>query len=89
MHSGTVANRSDPLLDALLIDVHHQIQAKLRRSLIAEVDHLFELPGGIDMQQRKGQLCRIECFDGEMQEDGAVLADRIEHHRFLEAGPAA
>ena len=54
--------------------------------LVAEGDHVAELPGRVDMHQREGRLRRIEGLHGEMQHDGRILADRIEHHRLLAFG---
>ena len=75
-----------PLGDAVRIDVDDEIEAELLRRLVAEVDHLAELPGGVDMHQREGRLRRIEGLHGEMQHDGRILADRIEHHRLFAFG---
>jgi len=54
------------------------------RLAVAEGDHLAELPGGIDMQEREWRLPGIERLHGEMHHDRRVLADRIEHHWVVE-----
>ena len=51
---------------------------------VAELDHLPEFPGRVDMQERKRRLGRIERLHGEVQQDRGILADRIEHHRLGE-----
>ena len=58
----------------------------LRHCLVAERDHVAELPARVDMHQREGRLRGIEGLHGEMQHDGRILADRIEHHRLLAFG---
>ncbi len=38
----------------------------------------------VDMQHGKGQRRGIKGLQGEMQQDGRILADRIQQHRALE-----
>ena len=57
-----------------------------RQIAIAELDHLPELPGRVDVQQREGQPAGVERLLRQPQHDGGVLADRVEHHRPLELG---
>ena len=56
----------------------------LRRHLVAEGDHLAELPGRIDMQERERRLGREERLHRQMQQHRRILAHRIEHHRIGE-----
>ena len=56
------------------------------RGRVAERDHVAELPGGIDVQQRERRLAGREGLQGQVQHHAAVLADRIEHHRPFELG---
>ena len=63
-----------------------QVEADCRAEPIAELDHLPELPGRIDVQQREGQPAGVERLLRQPQHDGGVLADRVEHHRPLELG---
>ena len=74
-----------PSLHALLVDVHDAGRARARCAIaVAERDHLAELPGGVDVQQRERRLGRDRtpsCARCSITE--RVLADRIEHHRVL------
>ena len=63
-----------------------QVHAEPRRRLVAKRDHLAELPGGVDMQQRKRRLARRKSLLREMQHHARILADGIEHHRIFELG---
>ena len=38
------------------------------------------------MQERKRQLAWIKSFQGQMQHHRGILADRVQHDRFLELG---
>ena len=73
-----------PRREPFLVGVHDEIEAELARGAIAEGDHVAELPGGVDVQQRERRLGRIERLARQMQQDGGVLADRIEQHRAAE-----
>ena len=57
-----------------------------RGRFVAKGDHLAELPGRIDMQQREWRRSGGEGFAGEMQHDAGIFADRIEHDGTLELG---
>ena len=74
-----------PLLDAIRIDVDHQVDAELPRHLVAELGHFPELPGRVDMQEREGRFGRIESLHRQMQHHRGILADRIEHDRIGES----
>ena len=63
-----------------------QIEPEPRGRLVAERDHLAELPGRVDVQERERRLRRIERLHRQVQHHRAVLADRIEHHRPLALG---
>jgi hypothetical protein len=64
-----MTDRPDTPGEAILIDMDNQLQAQLPSAAVPERDHVAELPGGIDMQQWKRRLRRIEGFQGEVQED--------------------
>ena len=53
---------------------------------VAELDHLAELVGGVDVQQRERNRPGIERLLRQAQQHRRVLADRVEHHRPLELG---
>ena len=78
--------RVDAHLEPFGVDVHEQIEPEPLGGLVAERDHLAELPGGIDVQERKRRLGREERLQRQVQHHRAVLADRIEHHRPLALG---
>ena len=56
------------------------------RHLVAELDHLAELVGGIDVEQRKRDRARVERLLCQAEQDRRVLADGVEHHRPFEFG---
>jgi len=76
----------DPLVDPLLVRVDQQIEVVLAAVPVPELDHLSELPGGVDVQQREGELARVERLAGQVHHHRGVLADRVEHHRVVELG---
>ena len=53
---------------------------------VAEGDHLPELEGGIDVQEREGQRAGSEGLAGQVHQRRRVFADGVEHDRALEAG---
>src|SRR5262249_4188205 len=81
-----MGDRRDAVLHALLVGMDDQVEPEPASLLVAERDHLAELPGPIDMQQREWRLRGIEGLEREMQHHGRVFADRIEHHRIAELG---
>jgi hypothetical protein len=62
-----------------------EVEAELARHRVAELDHLAELPPGIDVEDRKRDAAGKERLAGQMQQNGRILADRVHHHRPLEA----
>src|SRR6187402_1157385 len=84
VEGAAMGNWRDAVAHALLVDMHHEIDAETLRLAVAEGDHLAELPGGIDMEERERRLRRVERLHGEMHHDGGVLADRIEHDGMVE-----
>ena len=68
------------------IDVDDQLAAEFLGATVAELDHFAKFPGRIDVEQRERQRGRIECLDGEVQQNGAVLADGIEQYRIVRGG---
>ena len=72
--------------DRFLVGVDDQPRADGLGHLVAELDHLAELVGGVDVQQRERNRPGIEGLLRQAQQDRRVLADRIEHHRPLELG---
>ena len=80
------SDRIDAAREAVLVHMHDQIEPEPPRGFVAKRDHVAELPGGVDMQQREGEFRRIERLERDMQHDAGVLADRIQHHRLLELG---
>ena len=76
----------DPLLHGLRVVIDEQVHAGQFRHLVAQLVHRFEFPCRIDVEQRKRRRRGIESLAGQVQHDGAVLADRVEHHRLFGLG---
>src|SRR4029079_11700166 len=74
---GAVGEGRDALLHALLVGVHQEIDAELARRAVTELDHLPELPGGVDVQDRERHLARRERLAGEGQQARGVLAHAV------------
>jgi hypothetical protein len=86
VHLAATGKRIDTRRQSLFIDVHAQINAQALGSLIAEGDHLPELPSGVDMQEWEGRLCWPERLHCQVQQHRAVLADGVHQDRPLETG---
>src|SRR5689334_3248995 len=69
---------------ASLVGMHDQLEAEFRSTTIAKRDHLLELPGRVDVEEREWRPRRPKGLHCEMQHDRAVLADRIQHDRSIE-----
>jgi hypothetical protein len=52
---GTMTDRPNAARHTVTVDMHDQVEAELYGATVAERDHVAELPGGIDVQQRKWQ----------------------------------
>ena len=50
------------------VGVDDQVQSQLVGYLVTELDHFPELPGGVDVEQRKRNGSRVERLTGQMQE---------------------
>ena len=72
--------------DRFLVGVDDQPRADFLRVPVAELDHLAELVGRVDVQQRERNRARVERLLRQPQQHGRVLADGVEHHRPLELG---
>ncbi len=83
MDLGAVAEWSDALRQPGLIGVDDQVEPQRAHRLVAKRNHLAELPGGIDVQQRERRLGRVERLHRQMQKYGAILADGVHQHRLL------
>ncbi|CUW43190.1 hypothetical protein B3286c1_0490 [Brucella vulpis] len=84
MHIGAMRKRPDAITHALLVDMHQKFKPLLTRLCIAEFNHLTKFPCRIHMEKGKRQRGGIERLHRQMQHDGGILADRIEHHRIGE-----
>ena len=83
VHRRAVVERVDAALDGVGVLVDQQVHPDLVGHLVAELVHRLELPRRVDVEQRERRHRRIEGLGGEVQHAGAVLADRVEHHRLL------
>ena len=63
-----------------------QFHPRLRRRLVAKRVHVPELPHRVDMEEREGRRGGLEGLAGEVEQDRAVLARRIEQNRPLRLG---
>ena len=79
-------DRVDAVSYALLVDMHGEVDAEPFRGGVAERDHVAELPGRIDVEQRKRQAARAECLDRKVQQHARILADRVKDGRAFEFG---
>src|SRR5262249_39290694 len=68
----------------VMVGVYDEIEPELARGAVTEGDHLAELPRGVDVEERRWRLCRPKGFPREVQQDGRVLADRIEQNGIAE-----
>ena len=59
---GAVVERVDLLANAVLVGVDQEIEAQPGRHLVAEGDHLAELPGGVDVKERERRLAGKNAF---------------------------
>ena len=78
VNGSTMGDRADAPADPVTIDVDEQLEAELGHAPVAEGNHLLELPQRVHVQQSNGRLGREEGLHGEMQQDGRVLADRVQ-----------
>ncbi len=80
---GPVVEGVDPAPESLVVGVDAHIKAEFRRRPVPEGDHLPELPGGVDVQEREGDRRWPEGLAGQVEQHRGVLADGIEHDRPL------
>ena len=69
---------------ALCVGVDEKFEAKVFNMAITKFDHLFEFPGGVNVQQRKRGLAWIESLKCEVQHDGGIFSHRVEHDGIIE-----
>ena len=72
--------------ERLLVHVYDQLEAVLGAIAVAKLDHLPEVPGRVDVQEREGHRPGRERLAGHVQHAHRVFADRIEQHRIFEGG---
>jgi hypothetical protein len=63
--------------------VDEELETVASCGLIAKRDHLPEFPRGVDVKEGKWWRRRKEGLERQVQHDGAVFSDRIEHDRPL------
>lgn len=78
---GVVGERTYSFGQPRLIDMDNELHPGFGRDPVAERDHLAELPRRVDVQERKGGQPGPKCLAGQVQHDGGILADRIQHDR--------
>ena len=72
--------------DRLFVGVDDQPRADGVGHLVAERDHLLELVGRVDVEERERNRAGVERLLRQAQHARGVLADGVEHHRPLELG---
>ena len=79
-------NGPNPPFHAFRVDVDQQLHAVLFGHAVRNSYNLRELPGRVDVEQRKRRRARVECLPREVQHDRRVLPSRVEHHRAAKLG---
>src|SRR4029079_4849792 len=74
---GADLERLRSVADRFLIRVDDETRADGLRHLIGELDHLAELVGGVDVEEREGNRAGVERLLRESKQDRRVLADRV------------
>jgi hypothetical protein len=72
--------------DAFLIRVHDKFKAQVGDMAVSKLNHLAEFPSRVDVKKWEGRISGIKGFEGKMQHDSGIFADRVEHHRIVEFG---
>jgi hypothetical protein len=70
--------------DVFPVGMDYQFQVQFAYISVAELNHLAEFPGGVDVQEWKWDLPGKNAVQRQLQHYGGILADGIEHHRSLE-----
>ena len=86
MQGRAAVERIDAARHAVLVDIFDEIQPQPFDGLVAELDHLLELPRRVDVHQGEWRLGGIKGLHRQVQHHGGILAHRIEHHRVGELG---
>ena len=68
------------------VRVDDQLGVQSLRGLVAERNHLLELPARVDVQQREGNASGEEGLAGQVQQHRGVLADGIHQDGLRELG---
>src|ERR1044071_7087125 len=84
VHRRPGRDRTDTVRNAFLIDIDNQVEAEPLCRLVAESDHVPELPRRVDMHERERQWRRMKCLYRKVKHHARILANRVEHHRVLE-----
>ena len=74
------------IIHAIGIGVAVEGQPPVLGQLIPETNHFFKFPGGVDVQQGKGEGAWVKGFARQVQHHHRVLADAEEHHRLGKVG---
>ena len=67
--------------NGFFVAVHDQPRTDRSCKSVAELEHLFELVAGIDVQQRERKRRRMKSLPGEVNEDAGVFTDGVQDHR--------
>jgi len=73
-------------VDVVLHLGHHELDPEGRHVAVPELEHLFEVAPGVDVEHRERHGCRPEGLGGQVQHDDGVLAPREHQRGALELG---
>lgn len=81
-----MVERVDALRGGVGVLIDDQLHPRIARGLVAQLVHLLEFPGRVDMHQGEGRRRGIERLFRQVQHDRAVLADGIQHDGVFRLG---
>ena len=81
-----MSERANTLFNAFLVGMNDQLHTNFFRHLVAELNHLPELPGGIHVHQWEWRLAWVESLTRKMQHHRRVFTDGVKHYGVIEFG---
>ena len=77
---GSVRERGHALGNRCVVGLDLEVEIELAGHAVAKLDHLPELPGGVDVHDLEGNGSGVKGLAGEVKKDAGVLADGVEEH---------
>ena len=65
VHLGAVGKGAHASFESLFVALHNQLPAMLAGIPVAELEHLLELPLGVDVHEGEGRTARGKCLLGQ------------------------